>query len=173
MLANPATHQSGSAYRTGTATLFLATGVILVALGFEHIGGYIPCPLCLEQRYAYYAAIPLLFAALVLLVGEFPRMAALLFSLVALAFLANAVLGVYHAGAEWKFWPGPKDCTGTAGPPSSVGGLLEGLEHESGARCDEPQLRVLGLSFAGWNVLACLVLALGSARAAISSLPRD
>lgn len=161
------------AYRLGAAMLLLAAAVILAALGFEHIGGYIPCPLCIQQRYAYYGAIPLLFAALVLLTGQFPRLAAVVFGVVALAFLANAGLGVYHAGAEWKFWPGPQDCAGTSGPPASVGGLLEGLEHESGARCDEPQLRILGLSFAGWNVAASLILAFGAARAALSSLPRD
>jgi disulfide bond formation protein DsbB len=29
------------------------------ALAFEHIGGYIPCALCLLQRDPYYYAIPL------------------------------------------------------------------------------------------------------------------
>jgi len=39
--------------RTLTAAL-LAVGMAAVvgsALGFEHIGGYIPCKLCLEQRW--------------------------------------------------------------------------------------------------------------------------
>ena len=30
------------------------------ALGFEHIGGYIPCKLCLEQRTPYYVGVPLM-----------------------------------------------------------------------------------------------------------------
>ena len=67
------------------------------------------------QRYAYYAAIPLLFVAMAL-VSEMPRVAALLFFVVALAFLGNAGLGVYHAGAEWKFWAGPRDVRHRAGP---------------------------------------------------------
>ncbi len=71
-----------------------------------------PCPLCLEERYAYYAGVPVLFAALVLLSAANAAPRPLLFVLVALAFLANAALGAYHAGAEWRFWPGPASCTG-------------------------------------------------------------
>ena len=57
------------AYRTGGLVLFAAIAVILTALGFQYIGGYAPCPLCLQQRYAYYAGIPLVFLALVLALG--------------------------------------------------------------------------------------------------------
>ena len=32
--------------------------VIATVLGFEHIGGYTPCKLCLGQREPYYMAIP-------------------------------------------------------------------------------------------------------------------
>jgi disulfide bond formation protein DsbB len=159
MLLSHDRRSSGYAYRTGGAGLFLATAVILAALAFEHIGRYQACPLCLQQRYAYYAGVPLLFLALVLVTADYPRWAALLFSLVALAFFSNALLGVYHAGAEWKYWPGPEGCAGTGAPPVSVKDLLAGLETESGARCDEPQFRFLGLSFAGWNVVASTMLA--------------
>lgn len=173
-MLDPSTRPAlSSAYRNGAAVLFLSTATILAALGFEHVGGYAPCPLCLQQRYAYYAAIPLLFAALVLVSAEYPRFAAMLFAAVALGFLANAGLGIYHAGAEWKFWPGPEGCASVSGPPASVGGLLEGLEAESGARCDEPQFRFAGLSFAGWNVLASIVLAFGAFRAARYSASSD
>lgn len=169
MLSSNQGSENTPGYTTGCTALFMAAAVILTALAFEHIGGYVPCPLCLQQRYAYYAAIPLLFAALVLLSADYPRWAAAMFCVVALAFLANAVLGGYHAGAEWKYWPGPQGCSGTSGPPTSVGNLLEGLEHETGARCDEPQFRFAGLSFAGWNVIASVILAIGSLKAAIEA----
>lgn len=153
------------AYGAGCAVLFLAAAVILTALGFEHIGGYRPCPLCLQQRYAFYAAIPLLFASLVLVTTERPRLAAALFGLVALAFLANAGLAAYHAGVEWKYWEGPAGCAGDGGPATSAADLLKGLQAETGVRCDEPALVFAGLSMAGWNAVACLVLALGAFRA--------
>ena len=52
---------AGPAYTWGAATLFLALAVILTALGTQYIGGYVPCALCLQQRWAYYAGIPATF----------------------------------------------------------------------------------------------------------------
>jgi len=150
------------AYRLGAATLFTATAIILIALSFEYFGGYRPCPLCLQQRYAYYAGIPLLFGALVLVSMGQKKIAGALFLLVALGFLANAGLGAYHAGVEWKFWPGPDTCStaleplGGAGP----GGLLKQLETIRVIRCDEAAWRFLGLSFAGWNAVLSLLISL-------------
>lgn len=159
-----------SAYRMGALAWLLSVGVILTALGFEHIGGYLPCPLCTMQRYAYYAAIPLLFLSLVLVVTDRPRLASLIFAVVALGFLANAGLGIYHAGAEWKFWLGPATCAAGSGDLSTnAGSLLKDLERVQVIRCDEAAWRFLGLSFAGWNVLISLFLCAVSLRAAVES----
>jgi disulfide bond formation protein DsbB len=157
------------AYRTGAFALLLSVGVILTALGFEHLGGFLPCPLCAMQRYAYYAAIPALFLALVLVATDRPGPACLVFGLVGLAFLANAGLGIYHAGAEWKFWPGPATCAAASGDLSmNAGSLLKDLERVQVIRCDEAAWRFLGLSFAGWNVLMSLLLCVISLRATIA-----
>src|SRR5262245_64456311 len=94
-----------SVYRTATAVLLLALAAILGALAFEHIGGYAPCSLCLEQRYAYYLAIPLLLLGLLFTALGRPIPAAMLFAAVAAAFLANAVLAGDYPGADWNFWP--------------------------------------------------------------------
>jgi disulfide bond formation protein DsbB len=75
--------------------------------------------------------------------------------LVALIMTAGAILGAYHAGVEWKWWPGPATC-------AFGGGLSGGLPNLDTARaisCDEAQWRFLGLSFAGWNVVVSLVVA--------------
>lgn len=166
--------EKSAAYRAGGLTLFFAAGVILAALAFEHLGGYMPCPLCLMQRYAYYAAIPLLFVAMAL-TSEMPRLAALLFFAVALAFLGNASLGVYHAGAEWKFWPGPTTCGAVAqSMPTSASDLLSSLAESRVVRCDEAPWTFAGLSFAGWNVVTSLVAFTGSLKAAfLSASVRD
>jgi disulfide bond formation protein DsbB len=161
------TSLSSSPFPIATAVLALAVATIVGALAFEHLGGYAPCPLCLEQRYAYYASIPALALALWLLARGHKGLAALLFAAVAAIFFVNAGFAAYHAGAEWKFWPGPATCAaagdvlGTAG-----GGLLKELEVTHVVRCDEPALRILGLSLAGWNVLVCLTLAAGAVAAA-------
>jgi disulfide bond formation protein DsbB len=159
----------GSAYRAGSAALFIAAASILTALGFQYIGGYQPCMLCLWERYAYYAAIPVLFVAITLSSGRSNGWAAALFFLVALAFLANAGLGTYHAGAEWKFWPGPDSCGGGGDLTTSAGTLLKDLQNVKVVKCDEPALVFLGLSFAGWNVVGSLLLMLLSLKAAFES----
>jgi disulfide bond formation protein DsbB len=170
MLRNPSDATRSSAYRMGALVLFAAAVVILAALAFEHIGGYTPCPLCLQQRYAYYAGVPMLFLALVLLSARRPHAAAAVFLVVALAFLANAGLGTYHAGVEWKLWPGPDTCAGAPQPLSTGGGLLKDLATTRVIRCDEAPWQFLGLSLAGWNVVACLLLAAGAVSAAAKAL---
>ncbi len=156
-----------SAYRWGAAALFAAAAIILAALAFEHIGGYRPCPLCLQQRYAYYAGIPLLFGALVLVSAGQRKLAGVVFALVAAGFLANTGLAIYHAGVEWKFWAGPETCQFALEPlGAGPGGLLKQLESVRVIRCDEAPWRFLGLSFAGWNVVLSLLLSLSAFTAA-------
>jgi disulfide bond formation protein DsbB len=157
------------AYQSGSFALFLAAAAIIGAWIFE-FAGYPPCPLCLTQRWAYYAGIPLLFAALALVSAGHRRAAIWLFALAALAFLANAGLGVYHAGAEWKFWPGPETCAGGAqGLSTNAGDLLKQIETTKVIRCDEPAIRIFGLSLAGWNVITSLLIFAGAARAAFAA----
>jgi disulfide bond formation protein DsbB len=165
--ADPTGH---SAYKSGALALVVAVATILAALGFEHLGGLAPCPLCLEQRYAYYAGAPVLFAALVALSAGHRRSAGLLFLLVAIAFLANTALGVYHAGAEWHFWPGPDSCTGVQELTTSAGGLLDALPKTNVIRCDEAAWRLVGISLAGWNAVVSLLVGALSIRAAIESV---
>jgi disulfide bond formation protein DsbB len=156
-------------YRLGGFALILSIFTILTALGFQYIGGYVPCMLCYMERYAYYAGMPALFIALILTTGGHRRPAAALFALVALAFLANAGLGIYHSGAEWKFWPGPSTCGGGESLSTSAGGLLKDLQHIKVIKCDEAALRFLGISFAGWNVVASVILMVASLGAAIAA----
>lgn len=174
MVPTPARRERDSAYRLGAFVLLLAIIGISTALAFEYFGGYAPCPLCLMQRWAYYAAIPVLFIALVLVTAEHPRWAAALFSAVFLAFLANAGLGAYHAGAEWQFWPGPDTCASTTLPlRASAGTLLEQLAQPAPVvRCDRAAWRLFGLSFAGWNVLLSLAASAASLQAALTASPR-
>ena len=160
------------AYRLGALSLVMSIGVVGTALGFEYIGGYAPCPLCLLQRYAYYAAVPLLFIAMAL-AAERPKLAALFFFAVSLGYLANAGLGVYHAGVEWQFWPGPDTCATQQALPSTPADLLKGLSEARVVRCDEATWRLFGLSFAGWNALISLGLFAISLQAAFAATERD
>lgn len=155
------------AYRWGSLTLFVTIAIILGALGFEYLGGYKPCPLCLQQRYAYYVAIPVLFLALILLSAEQHRFALALLFFVSMVFLANSAFGVYHAGAEWGFWAPPTTCGGTGEAlQGGAGKLLSALKNANIVDCGKPALVILGLSLAGWNAIISLCLSIGSLKAA-------
>jgi disulfide bond formation protein DsbB len=160
--ANPATERGGANPALIAALLItaIAAATLAGAWFFQLVLDIRPCPLCLEQRYAYYLAIPL-GALTALAAGRDAPRAVLLAGLVVLAAaaLCNAVLGTYHAGVEWGFWQGPTDCTGPVGNLGSAGSLLQRLDSVKVIRCDEVQWRFLGLSLAGYNVLISLAMA--------------
>jgi disulfide bond formation protein DsbB len=152
------------AYRQPKASAAAAIAVIGLAtiagfFFFQYVLGYPPCPLCYEQRVAYYVAVPL--SAMILLglsVNSSNKVLTLALFAIAAAMLWNAALGVYHSGIEWHWWPGPQDCSGPT-PSLSGGNLLEQLQKVRVVRCDEAAWRFLGLSLAGYNVLVSLTLA--------------
>lgn len=132
---------------------------------FQYVLGYPPCPLCLEQRNAFYVSIPL--AALLCLGANHGASSKVMiagFAVIAAVMLWNAGLSAYHAGVEWKFWPGPTDCSGPLNKLGSVGGLLNKLQDIRIVRCDEAAWRLFGVSLAGYDVLVSLFLAVVAGR---------
>ena len=141
-------------------------GVVGSALLFEHVGGYIPCKLCLEQRLPYYIGAPVMIAAALASALRLPGVVTRSLILVgALLMTWGLWMGVYHSGVEWGWWAGPTDCGVVAGAPAG-GSLLDSLNTVIPPSCDEAALRILGLSLAGWNAIAALVLAAIGYRAA-------
>ncbi len=146
----------------------LAFATIAGAWVFQTLG-YAPCDLCLEQRYAYYAGVPM--AALVFALaasGSGRTLTSVIFGLLALIFAANVVLAVYHSGVEAYLWQGPTACTGSFAGPKSAGSLLDQLATVKVVNCDVVQLRVFGLSLANWNVLVSGALTALAARATLT-----
>jgi len=143
--------------------LALAIVMALAAIGgawASELGfGYVPCKLCLLQRWPYYIGIPLLLAALFARTGRFQCGFA---AAAAVAFVIGAGLGSYHALVEWGVFLGPADCGGRADLGTlSVGDLQKSLGNIHVVACNAAPLRVAGLSFAGWNaVLSALVAAM-------------
>jgi disulfide bond formation protein DsbB len=151
--------RSNPAVTAALIIAFVSAATIAGAWFFELVMKLRPCPLCLEQRVPYYIAIPL---ALILALAAWrkaPR-AIVIGGLIALAALMlwGTYLGVFHAGVEWKFWPGPAECSGATqlGP---AGGLMDRLKTIVVVRCDEAAWRFLGISLAGYNALITLALA--------------
>jgi disulfide bond formation protein DsbB len=129
---------------------------LAIAYASQHWGGLPPCPLCIWQRWPYWAAIGLGLAALALPARLRPGVLAAM----AVLFLGNAAIAALHAGVEWGFWPSPvPECLVEAGAPAgSVDDLLRTLRPLPAIPCDEAAIRVLGLSMAGWNAVYALVV---------------
>ncbi len=155
-----ARYDANPALSAALAISVIAAATLAGAWFFQLVLDIRPCPLCLEQRYAYYLAIPL--GALTALAAAQNASRAVLMiglAILAAAALGNAWLGAYHAGVEWHFWRGPTDCTGEIGNLGSAGNLLQRLDTVKVIRCDEVQWRFLGLSLAGYNLLISLLMA--------------
>jgi disulfide bond formation protein DsbB len=149
------------------ALLIAAASIVILATVWVFQGfGYAPCELCLTQRYAFYAAAPLALLTALLASRSAHGLARAGFALLALVFAANAVLAAYHAGVEYGWWAGPTACTGGLTGSLDVNDLVNALNSVKVVRCDEVQLRIAGLSLAGWNVVASAVLAAYAALAA-------
>ena len=81
-------------------------------------------------------------------------------ALAGLLFAAGAVLAFYHAGVEFHWFAGPGACTGAALDTSSAAALRAQLLATPPVRCDEVQWSIFGVSMAGLNLLASILLAL-------------
>jgi len=152
--------------RIDPVTLSFALGVcalalIVGALGFQYIGRYPPCEMCQWQRWPHIAAAVIgIVGAGLIRFGLVDRSAGRFLAAITILLIAiSGGLGVYHAGVEWHWWPGPKSCTG---PAFKFQGTLDLTAPV--VMCDAPAWRLFGLSLAGYNAIISLgIAALGAA----------
>ena len=144
------------------ATAAISIAALAVVHALQSFGGYLPCELCLRQREVYWTALAIALAALA--IGRVRRVAIPVGVVaVGVAFAVGAVLAAYHAGVEWKWWPGPTACTGAARGTVSAASVLASLDvKQHMVRCDEAALRIAGVSLSGWNALASAALSITS-----------
>ena len=131
-------------------------GLVLLALGFQHIGGVEPCKMCYWQRYPHYAAVVI--GLLALLLGG-----RLWIALGALAAATTMGLGAFHTGVERKWWEGPQSCTGDGGLSTMTGSDLLDFENTPlPVMCDDIAWDTwgLGITMANWNVVISLLFVL-------------
>ena len=141
------------------AVFALASATILGAWYFEYFRNMPPCPLCLEERLPYHIVIPLsLLMAIAALVRAPQKLLTVGFLAIIATVLVGAALGTYHAGVEWRFWPGPTDCSGPITDFTTGGSILSQIKTINVIRCDQAAWRFLGISFAGYNALICLAM---------------
>jgi disulfide bond formation protein DsbB len=147
------------------AALIWSLAALAVAHGFETFGRMAPCELCLKERQVYWLASGVALAGSVM-AWRSPGLRPWICAALGLIFLGGGVLAAYHAGVEWKFWPGPQECTGghVRLTIADMNRFLKGGATNV-PRCDKPAFVFLGLSMAGWNAGLSLGLAAASALA--------
>ena len=130
---------------------------------FQFVVGLPPCAMCYWQRYPHMVAIAAGLAALAAFAA--PRLAFLLAVLAIAALAVTAAIGVFHAGVEYRWWPGPQSCTGAIPTGLSPEDLKKALFGAKMVRCDEIPWSLFGISMAGWNAILSggLAVALGIA----------
>lgn len=134
-------------------------GMLGFAYYAQYVMGLLPCILCLYQRPPLYVAAAAALLAFAFLGGPKGVSRAFL-GLSGVAFLIGAGIAAFHAGVEWKFWPGLAECGGSFDPiATNINDLVAGMETAKIVRCDEAAWVFLGLSMAGWNAVISGLLA--------------
>jgi disulfide bond formation protein DsbB len=150
-----------------------SAAMLAAAHAFETFGGLAPCHLCLYQRDAYWAALTVGVVGFALGYMRFAWARRAADAFLTLIFLIGTGVAAYHAGVEWKWWPGPASCTG--GGAVSAGQLAAFM---SGAKlnvpqCDQAAWTLFGLSMAGYNAIISLGLTVLSALAVREARSHD
>ena len=139
--------------RAPLVLLAASTAILLVALGFQYIGGLDPCVLCIYQRWPY------IVVAVVCAVSLFARggMQAALFACAA-ALVVGAGVAAFHVGVEQGWWAGTAGCFGSSGA-ATVDELRSQIMGGPIAHCGKIAWALFGISMAGYNFLISLGLA--------------
>jgi len=135
--------------------LLLSGGLLIGAWIFQYGLGYPPCEMCYWQRHAHKAVLAIAAIAIALSIGG-TRKPRLFAALLALALLVSFALAFWHVGVEYKWWDGPKTCSGAV-PDLDTTDLLGALDKPiRGPACSEAVWHFLGLSMAAWNAIISL-----------------
>jgi disulfide bond formation protein DsbB len=133
-----------------------ASAIVLgTALLSQYWGGLAPCELCLMQRWPWTVAIVI--SLVVVLVGERAGLAWVPL-LLGLVFAVSVVMAFYHVGVEQHWFAGPTACTASEGGAITLEQMKQQILGTAPVLCDRPAWTLVGVSLAGWNLLASLIM---------------
>ena len=155
------THREFRSLRTASWLALVGSFLVLIAVLLAQYGlGYLPCKICIWQRWPW-VLVGILGAVSWLLVRYSLLLWArlVIYGMVGLL-LIGAGIGVYHMGIEFHWWTGPVTCTGTGATASAndLESLRQALTGAPVVFCDQPAWQFHGLTMAGLNVLLSLGL---------------
>jgi disulfide bond formation protein DsbB len=128
--------------------LLIPAALLGGALGSQYIGGLFPCEMCHWQRWPHEAAIAFGLMALLARDAGIRRLFVLM---AALAILASGLVGIFHAGVEYKWWDGITACTRV--PGTGGGNIMAEIYAAPLVSCNQPQWTLGPVSLAGFNAI--------------------
>lgn len=146
----------------------IAAATLATVYASQYLGGLEPCQLCLYQRWPWWAVLAIAGAGLWPMAA--PRLRRALTGLCGAILLAGAALAFFHAGVEQGWWEGLASCGGGS-VPASLAEMQKSMNQPI-VRCDQPAWTLFGVSMAGYNGLASLVIGLWAVRMAATHRSR-
>lgn len=134
--------------------LLLPAALLAGAWGSQLIGGLYPCEMCHWQRWPHYGAVAA--AALAFGIGG-PAVKRTLVAGAAALIAVSGLIGLFHAGVEYHWWPGITACSRTVETAGmTTDAMLKSILAAPVVRCDAAQWTLAGVSLAGFNALISL-----------------
>ncbi len=137
----------------------ISLSMILFALISEYVFGFIPCSLCMIQRYPH-----MLVAITSIWLVFFRTHNLFMYPLNTLIMALSIILASYHVGVEQGIFQGPQSCSSSnlsTVSEKSAEALLIDLLNTSVVRCNEVTWSFMRLSMASWNLIISIALFVG------------
>jgi disulfide bond formation protein DsbB len=136
--------------------LVASAGVLGAALLSQYWGGLMPCELCLLERWPWDAAAAI--ALIAVLVGSRPALPWVALLLLAV-YAVGVALAFYHVGVEQHWFAGPTACTASTSGAMTLEEMKRQILGTAPVLCDQVQWSLFGVSLAGLNLLASMIMA--------------
>ena len=146
-------------YLNHTSLGIISLSMILFALISEYVFGFVPCSLCLLQRYPH-ILVAITSAWLIF----FRTHNFFIYPVNTLIMAFSIILASYHVGVEQSIFQGPQSCSSSNLPlvsEKSAEALLKEILNTSVIRCNEVTWYFIGLSMATWNLILSIALFIG------------
>ena len=143
----------------------VSLSMILFVLISEYVFGFVPCSLCLIQRYPH-----ILVAITSVWLLFFRTHNFLLYPANTLVMALSVILASYHVGVEQSIFQGPQSCSSSSlslVTEKSAEALLKDILNTSVIKCNEVTWSFMSLSMASWNLILSIALFIGWTRSSL------
>jgi disulfide bond formation protein DsbB len=136
--------------------LAASSAVLGTALLSQYWGGLAPCELCILQRWPW--AVAIVISLVAVMVGDRPALRPVTLIL-GVVFAIGVAFAFYHVGVEQHWFAGPTACTARSGGAITLEEMKRQILGTAPVMCDRPAWTLFGVSMAGFNLLASLIMA--------------